>query len=159
MIEEEDYIIAENSRYLGEGSLSTALQGVFIGTQNYFFFIPVNTTEDIRKTKKRKPVEPTFFYKGKPVATALQEILSKKELTKSELEIFILKKVKKAIPETNCCALKDINQFKIYSKWWGSGILVNTTDGETGWKPLYSRFKGSKKKVKAFYQAHSKLVR
>tara|TARA_B110000046_G_scaffold185342_1_gene226624 strand:+ start:2034 stop:2513 length:480 start_codon:yes stop_codon:yes gene_type:complete len=158
MKEEYDYVIAENTRHLGEKSLSSSLQGIFIGTQNYFFFVPVNTTEDIRKTRKGKTVEPTFLFKGKPVAIIVHELINRTGLSKAEFEAFILKKVKKEIPETICCAINDIEQFKIYSTWWGSGVLVNGTDGKSGWQPLVSRFNRDKKKIKNFYEGHSKLV-
>lgn len=159
MKEEFDFVIAENARHLGEQSLSASLQGVFIGTKNHLFFVPVNTTEDIRKTRKGKSVAPTFFYKGKPVATVLQEVISRKGLSTAEFEAFILKKVKKEIPETICCVINDIEQFKIYSTWWGSGVLINISDDKVSWKPLFSRFKGNKKKIKSFYEGHTKLVR
>ncbi|NOQ73344.1 MAG: hypothetical protein GQ574_15165 [Crocinitomix sp.] len=159
MKELQEYVIAENARLLGEKSLSESLQGIFIGTKKYFFFVPVNTTEDIRKTRKGKPVAPTFFFKGKPTSEFIQEFLNRRGVTTAEFEEFLRKKVQKEIPESLCCAIDDVEQFKIYSTWWGSGILINSTEGKAGWKPLLSRFKGAKKKIKGFYQGHPKLVR
>lgn len=159
MTELQEYVIAEDVRRLGEKSLSESLQGVFIGTKNYFFFVPVNTTEDIRYTKKGKPVQATFFYKGKPTGEFIQEFINRRGVTIAEFEEVLRKKVKKEIPESLCYALDDVAQFKIYSTWWGSGVLINNEAGKGGWKPMLSRFKGAKKKIKGFYQGHPKLVR
>jgi hypothetical protein len=159
MKELEDFVIAENVRKLGEQSLSESLQGVFIGTKNYFFFVPVNTTEDIRKTRKGKVVEPTFFLKGKPTSAYILEFVNHRGVTIAEFEDIFRKKIKKEIPESLCYAIEDLNEFKVYSTWWGSGILIHTNEGKGGWKPLLSRFKGAKKKIKGFYQGHPKLVR
>ncbi|MFT5820946.1 MAG: hypothetical protein ACI8ZM_002194 [Crocinitomix sp.] len=159
MKELQEYVIAEDVRRLGEKSLSESLQGIFIGTKNYFFFVPVNTTEDIRYTKKGKPVEPTFFFKGKPTRAFIQEFVNRRGVTIAEFEEFMRKKVQKEIPESLCYAIEEVEQFKIYSTWWGSGILINNNDGKAGWKPLLSRFKGAKRNIKGFYQGHPKLVR
>jgi hypothetical protein len=159
MKELEDYVITDNVRKLGEQSLSESLQGVFIGTKNHFFFVPVNTTEDIRKTRNGKAVEPTFFFKGKPTNEFIQAFLNRRGHTVAEFEEVFRKKIQKAIPESLCCTIENQEQFKIYSTWWGSGILINNNEGKSGWKSLLSRFKGAKKKIKGFYQGHPKLVR
>ncbi len=159
MVELKDYVLADNARLIGEQSLSESLQGIFIGTNKYLFFVPVNTTEDIRKTRKGKPVEPTFFFKGKPVSEVIHDFVNRRGVSVAELEDFLRKKIKKEIPKSQCCIINDIEQFKVYSTWWGSGVLINSGKGKAGWKPFVSRFKSAKKNVKGFYQGHTKLVR
>ena len=157
MNKQQDYVMAENANVLGEKSLSDSVKGIFIGTKNYFFFIPVNAIEVQHRGRKHKQTKVAYFYKGEPVNSFISEYVNERGLSVSAFEDFVVKKLKKAIPEVRICPITEIQQFKVYANWWGSGILINDSPGKTGWKPFVSRFKGAKKEIKDFYQGQPKL--
>jgi hypothetical protein len=154
----QDYVIAENARSIGEEYLADSLTGIFIGTRKYFFFIPVTGVEMTRKGLKTIKQPVNTFYKKKPVDEVVLSMVNKLGLNVSDFEKFVIQDLKKAIPQVKICDLGEIEQYKLYVRWWGSGILCNTSTGKTGWKPFVSRFKSAKRSIKSFYKGDPKMV-
>ena len=153
MSESPSFVLVDNVRVVNYKSFSTSVKGVFVGTNNYFFFIPVKT---LVKTKKEGESD-TFDYKGKAVISILNSRFEN-NITQKEVERFILKEVKKEIPKTRCIDLSKVEQVKIFGNLFVSGIMLNTTKESTGWEMFISKLRVAKKEVKTFYQAHPKLV-
>ena len=155
----QDYILADNTRVIGTKSIADSVTGLFIGTKKYFFFIPVKAVEVEFYGTRQKQTRTAYFFKGKPVNEYLKSFVQTRGLSVQEFERFMLEELRNEIEEMRVIAIEELGQFKVFAKWWSSGIVTNESEKRrVGWKPFVTSFKENKKEVCAFYQGEPKMV-
>lgn len=124
--------------------------GVFVGTQDYFFCVP----SKLNDYGYKETTVTTFSFKGKEIKDAVMDII-KASKSKAELEKNFLD-LKEDFPEMEVFNMEDLKSFKVQAGFLGSGIHVQK-EGAWGWSPFVQSLGKEKKQIREFYINHPKL--
>lgn len=152
-----DYVIAENASAIGKESITDLVKGTFIGTKDYFFFVPSEKTSMEVHASGNTVQDQEFFYKGMKTADYLKSQLGKADSTK-QIENEILNDIAPEGEEISIVKIDETNRFKVQANFWGSGVIYNMRETRVGWKPFSLKFGKKKKEIKSFYKSHVKYV-
>ena len=143
LLQFKDYVISPNASMVMD-------QGVFIGTQNYFFFLPSKKESYSYNTVTTSE----FSFKGKNIQEASLEIISNAD-SGDHLDKTLLS-MSENFPEIVFYKINDLSAFKLFAGFFGSGISVRL-EGKKLWTPFVQKLGKDKKAIKQFYSQHSKI--
>ena len=157
-----DYVFVEDTRTIGKENFMEQVKGLFVGTQNYFFFFP-EKAELFEQTYSTSTVtKTTYTYDGKPVPEYILEQLNAMRSVR-EFEAFVTTELHGEMSEwIYIHSLEDISEFKVNANWMGSSIVARFNNkkysGATKFTatPVVLTLGKKKKEIKAFYVNHPK---
>lgn len=170
MMENIDYVYAENARTIDPEEITNKVVGLFLGTRNnFYFFKDLNKRLISRFDDNERPdneiMQTEYLVDG---GTKLSDfILSKlREFGNiREFEKFIAAEI---LPQNrdaiNLVSMDDVSEFKVQASWLGSGVVVRergkSYEGVNKYSGTPFALKLGKKKgaVKKFYKDAIKLV-
>ena len=139
----KDYVFSPNADMIMD-------KGVFIGTKNYFYFLPSKTESYSFNTITTSE----FSFKGKNIEEAIVDIISKAE-SLDDLDQTLLSMIK-SFPESVFYKIDDLSAFKVFAGFFGSGVSVRK-EGKKLWTPFVTKLGKDKKQIKEFYSQHQKI--
>lgn len=156
MNEDIDYILVEEANTVNYSAMMEQVKCVFIGTKKYFFVIPFNIvnftpgyTTDTTETTE-------MYFAGMPLQEYLINKCAEKGQDITDFENYL---IEQGFTGVNIIDIEnDINQFKVQTGFFATGIMYNKKESRTGWKIILNRFKKDKARVAAFYSNHPKRV-
>ncbi len=162
MIENQDFVFVTKAKTVDPQNITEQITGLFVGTQNYFFFFPEKSYQFQSGYSSGTITHQNYTFGGEPIPKLILSKLSQCEEVE-EFEAFV---VSDLLPQMGSLIRvyphSEISAFKVQAGWFSSGVVARL-QGESyqGMK----KFSGTlvalklghkKKEIKAFYSQHPK---